>query len=159
MRAAILLPLLVTTFVSAQESTLASTAVAPAATIVETPVDATVDLLQEETVQITEDVISELWENENVADVADLFTFGNTTVGSEFERRRLGKRTLRCKTAPGDLLWPSRLTWGIFDLLLGGALKEVVPIASVCYQNSEWNNYNSAKCEQITNEWGNDALQ
>lgn len=158
MRAAILLSL-AATLVSAQESTLASAAVAPAATVVETSTDATVQLLQEETVQITEEVINELWDNENVADVADLFTFGNTTVDSEFERRRLGRRSVRCKTAPGDFLWPSRLTWGIFDLLLGGALEEVVPIASPCYKTSQWNNYNAAKCEKITNEWSLDTTQ
>jgi hypothetical protein len=158
MRAAILLSL-AATLVSAQESSLASTAVEPAATVVATPSDATVDLLQEETVQITEEVISELWDNENVADVADLFTFANTTVGSEFERRRLARRELKCKTAPGDVLWPSELTWNIFDLLLGGALEKVVPIASPCYPNSEFNNYNAAQCAKITTEWSLDTTQ
>ena len=158
MRAAILLSI-AATLVSAQEASLASTAVAPAVTVVETSPDATIELLAEETLQITDEVISELWDNDNLADVADLFTFGNTTVGSDFERRRLSRKSLRCKTAPGDFLWPSRITWGLFNLLLGGALEEVVPIASPCYQRSEWNNYNAVQCAKITNEWNVEATQ
>lgn len=70
------------------------------------------------------------------------------------------KRTLgsgSCKTFPGDSLWPSRLTWAVFDLLTGGALIETVPIGAVCYPNSGV--YNAAKCADIIAKWTQSATQ
>jgi hypothetical protein len=159
MRAATLLLSLTAALASAQDSTAASTAVEPAATVVDTPPEAGLDLFQEETVQITDDVITDLVNNDEVAQFADLFAFANSTIGSEAERRRRVRRSLRCKTSPGDLLWPSQLTWRVFDLLLGGALEEIIPIASPCYPNSEYKNYNAEQCAKITNEWDVDTTQ
>lgn len=150
MRAAILLSLATAVVVSAQ--TLSSEDVAPAATVVVSD-DAGLDLFKTETQQITDEVITDLLDNEEVADFAALFDFANGTVASPDERKRRMRRTLRCKSAPGDLLWPSKLVWNVFDLLLAGALEPIVPIASVCYQKSEFNNYNAAQCAKVTDEW------
>lgn len=159
MRATVLFSLAVAGVVSAQDSapTLASTAVAPAATQVETPPEASVELFTDETLQVTDDVIANLKNNENVGELADLFAFGDSEVISERKRRM--RRTLKCKTTPDDLLWPSSFTWGVFDLLLGGALEKVVPIASVCYPKSEFNNYDAAKCADVTNNWAVEETQ
>jgi hypothetical protein len=56
-----------------------------------------------------------------------------------------------CKVYPGDNKWPSRLTWGVFNLLTGGALIETVPIGAVCYPNSGV--YDANKCSNILAKW------
>jgi len=144
MRAAVLLSLAVA-------GAVASSAIPPAVTEVETPLEASVELFEEETLQVTDDVIAELQNNEDVGELANLFAFGESEVVGE--RKRRVRRTLKCKTAPGDFLWPSTSTWKVFDLLLGGALEKVVPIASVCYPESEFDNYDAAKCAEVTNNW------
>lgn len=162
MRATILIFSFAAAVVRAQdpEATPSTNAVAPAATVVQTPDEAGVDLFAEETVQLTDTVVAGLVDDEFVAEYADLFAFADTTVSSlpGRTRRRL-RRSLRCKTTPADLLWPSKSTWGVFDLLLGGALEKVTPIASVCYESSEYNNYDAAKCAKITNEWNVPSTQ
>ena len=156
MRAAILLSI-ATTLVSAQEPSISSTGVEPAATVVDTPPEASVELFKEETIQITDDVIASLLDNEEVRDMASLFAFADSEVVPE--RRHRMRRSLKCKTAPGDLLWPTSLKWAVFDALLGGALEKVTPIASVCYPQSEFNNYDAAQCAAVTNGFNVEKTQ
>ncbi|KAJ4309494.1 hypothetical protein N0V94_008902 [Neodidymelliopsis sp. IMI 364377] len=118
-------------------------AVAPVAetiTTISTP--ANVPLFEAETVQLTDDAVAELQSNPIVAEYANLFEFGdaNSTASA---RARHARRAVRCKTMPGDTLYPSKLIWGLVDLLLDGALEPIIPIGSPCYPKSEYNNYDA----------------
>ncbi|ORY01670.1 FAD binding domain-containing protein [Clohesyomyces aquaticus] len=128
-----------------QHSVTAS--VGPAATVVPADSDSGVPLFEVETLQLTEAVIAHLRSDDQVGDYAKLFAFDNATLSS---RSTGARRGARCKTYPGDPLWPSKSVWDIFNLLLGGALSPIVPIASPCYPASVYNNYDAGKCANIT---------
>ncbi|KAF2728887.1 FAD binding domain-containing protein [Polyplosphaeria fusca] len=142
----------------AQQASSLTASIAPAATTVPvTDTDAGAELFSEESVQLTDEVVDEILGNDDIAQYADLFAFENSANVSESARRRRVRRSAKCKTSPGDLLWPSKLIWGIFDLLLGGALEPIVPIASPCYPKSEYNNYDATKCADIVTNWADGA--
>ena len=99
--------------------------VAPAETTVP---NALVTLLPPEALQFTDSVFDRIANDDATTDFADVFAFeSNSTVN----RRRFSN----CKTYPGDSLWPSKLVWNIFDLLLGRRLLATEPIASPCYDS------------------------
>jgi hypothetical protein len=124
--------------------------VAPAAETLSTEVTpANVALFDVESVQLTDDVVSTLRDNPNLAEYASLIEFEDSSNSTLSTRSRRARRSLRCKTMPGDLLYPSKLAWGIIDLLLGGALEKIIPIGSPCYKTSEYNNYDAAKCANL----------
>ena len=58
-----------------------------------------------------------------------------------------------CKTFPGDANWPSDEVWHSFNRTLNGALLKPAPLASVCYNNTSYNNFDTAKCEAISSAW------
>lgn len=120
---------------------------APAAADVQAPDSEHLSL--DEKIQLTDDVISNLTalQLSNVT----LFTFDDEDGDDE----ALEKRTLfgRCKTYPGDLLYPGKLVWSLFNILLGGALIETVPFAAVCYD--DFGNFDAARCDYITRNWSN----
>ncbi|KAF1955959.1 FAD binding domain-containing protein [Byssothecium circinans] len=144
---------------SAQSASSTTLRIAPAATTVPADqTDAKVPLLDTEVVQVTDEVITDLLSNNETAEYADLFAFADSNVKTDAaQRRSLLRQSSNCKTAPGDLLWPSKPVWNVFDLLLGGALNEVVPLASVCYPKSEFNNYDKAKCEAVNAGWATES--
>lgn len=109
--------------------------------------DAAVEYFPDETLQLTDDILANLTDLQ-LSNIS-LFSFDNTT---------LSKRGLRdgCKTYPGDLLWPSDLTWKVFNLLTGGALIKTTPYASPCYD--DYGNYDAAKCAFLTNNWSNNSF-
>ncbi|KAJ0383473.1 hypothetical protein COL922a_010418 [Colletotrichum nupharicola] len=91
------------------------------------------DLLKEETVQLTDAVLTNLTDL-SLSNVS-LFDFDTTSTG---EKRSGSVRTFnKCKTYPGDLLWP-------------------IPIGASCYD--DFGNYDAARCEHITNEWTNSTI-
>lgn len=51
------------------------------------------------------------------------------------------------RSSPTNILWPSKRTWELFDLLLGGALVKTVPLAASCY--SAWSEYDAAEFEVV----------
>jgi hypothetical protein len=134
----------------AQGSSLSiTTSVAPAAeTVTATSTPANVPLFDRETVQLTDNVISELQTNPDVATFASLFEFGDANTTSA-ERTRRARSAQRCKTMPGDALYPSKPVWALIGLLLGGALEPVVPIGSPCYPNSTYHNYDAERCAYL----------
>lgn len=137
---------------TAQSSDLPSftASVAPAAeTVAPDATPANVALFEVETVQLTDAVVADIQNNPELAEYASLFEFEDSSNSTLSARTRRARRSLRCKTMPGDALYPSSLVWGIFDLLLGGALEKIVPIGSPCYKKSEYNNYNAAKCASL----------
>jgi hypothetical protein len=146
--------------VRAQEPRPSVTAsIAPAATIVSTNTSAGIPLFDLEAVQLTDLVLTDLANDDQVSEYVYLFAFENsTTIGASTRARRV-RRATKCKTYPGDLLWPSKVVWGIFDLVLGGALEPIIPLASPCYKDSVYSNYNATKCAAITAAWGLDQTQ
>ncbi|KAF2026389.1 hypothetical protein EK21DRAFT_92421 [Setomelanomma holmii] len=133
--------------------------IAPAAeTVASDTTAANIHLFLEETVQLTDDVVSDLQDDPSLAEYAGLFEFAdrpNSTVSAKARRVR---RSQRCKTMPGDALYPSKLLWGILDLLLGGALEKIVPIGSPCYKQSEYNNYDAAKCASLVQNYDQEEI-
>lgn len=133
---------------SAAPSVTAS--VAPAAETVASDVTpANVPLFDGETIQLTDNVIAELQDNPHLTAYASLFAFEDSENSTLSARTRRARRALRCKTMPGDILYPGKAAWSVFDLLLGGALEKIVPIGSPCYKTSEYNNYDAAKCATL----------
>ena len=146
--------------VKAQEPESSVTAsIAPAATVVSTNTSAGIPLFDVEAVQLTPLVITDLVNDDQVSEYAYLFAFDNsTTIGASTRARHIRQAT-KCKTYPGDLLWPSKIVWSIFDLVLGGALEPIIPLASPCYKESIYSNYNATKCAAITAAWGIEETQ
>ncbi|KAI6093178.1 FAD binding domain protein [Hypoxylon rubiginosum] len=133
---------------SANESTIA-----PAVASVDArESNSTADLFAGETLQLTDAVLANLTELE-LSNVT-LFSFQDESNSTE----SLSKRSIfgKCKTYPGDYLWPSERTWRLFNILLGDALIETVPYASSCYDS--FGNYDAAKCSFITNNWINASI-
>ncbi|KAF1993923.1 FAD-binding domain-containing protein, partial [Amniculicola lignicola CBS 123094] len=154
MLATFVLSLASAALISAQSSVELPSASAAVETVAATPSAVAVPLFSDETEQLTDGVVSSLLDNEDLAEFAHLFAFADTTNAmNSTAARRVRSLNSGCKTAPGDLLWPSSLAWGIFDLLLGGALNTIVPIASVCYPKSDYKNYDAKQCAYITTNW------
>jgi hypothetical protein len=86
-----------------------------------------------------------------------LFSFEGPD-GDDSTAGDIAKRTFfsKCKTYPGDFLWPSRSLWKLFNVLLGGALIETVPEIAACYD--DFGVYNKTKCDFLTNNWTNGSL-
>lgn len=132
--------------------------VAPAAETVAADTPANVALFDTEAVQLTDNVVADLQNNPDVAEYASLFEFEDSSNSTLSARTRRVRKSLRCKTMPGDLLYPNKLVWGVFDLLLGGALEKIVPIGSPCYKKSEYNNYNAEKCASLVANYNTEEL-
>jgi hypothetical protein len=148
-------------FATAQSSVVPSftASVAPAAeTVASDATPAEVALFDTEIVQLTDSVVSELQSNPDIAEYASLFEFEDSANSTISSRTRRVRKSLRCKTMPGDLLYPNKLVWGLFDLLLGGALEKIVPIGSPCYKTSEYNNYNAEKCASLVANYNKEEL-
>lgn len=116
--------------------------VAPAETTVS---NALVTLLPAEALQLTDSVFDRIAHDDTTSEFADVFAFeSNNTLNK--------RRVSNCKTYPGDNLWPSKLVWNIFDLLLGRRLLATEPIASPCY-DSIWGSKNLAECNALVDRF------
>lgn len=143
-------------FASAQSASLA---VSPAAeTLAATVTPANLPLFDSETIQLTDNVVAALRQNSDFADYASLVEFEDSANSTLSMRTRRARRALRCKTMPGDDLYPSKAEWDVFDKLLGGALEKIVPIASPCYKDSEYDNYDAAKCATLVKNFDAEEL-
>jgi hypothetical protein len=139
------------TLATAQSS--APSSISPAAeTVTTTTTPANVPLFDIETIQLTENVVSELRSNPDVTKYASLFEFGNANARS---RRAQAQR---CKTMPGDALYPSKLVWSIFNQLSGDALEPIVPIGSPCYHDSVYNNYDAERCAFLVKNFDQEEI-
>lgn len=130
------------------------TTVAPAVAVVDArETNATSDLFEAETLQLTDAVLANLTRLEltNVT----LFSFQNE---SDSKAEMLAKSMFfgKCKSYPGDFLYPPKILWKLFDILLGKGLTETVPYAAACYDS--FGNYDAAKCDFITNNWINASI-
>ncbi|RDW67504.1 hypothetical protein BP6252_08900 [Coleophoma cylindrospora] len=103
------------------------------------------DLFPYETVQLTESNLNPL-----NASLISLFGFDDVA-GANITARNQPK----CKTFPGDPLWPQEWVWSIFNVLLGGSLLKTVPIAAPCYSGPH---YDLDRCTIVVNNWTDSAL-
>lgn len=112
----------------------------------------TVEPFEEELFQLTDGVLANLTELQ-LSNVS-LFHFDDVDSGAgrPIEARAQG----RCKTFPGDFLWPHDIVWKLFDLLLGGALVKTVPIAAPCYDN--FGVESPVECAFLTANWSNNSF-
>jgi hypothetical protein len=111
-----------------------------------------VELLPSETKQLTDAVLTKL----QTLDIEDLTQFGFGDASSPLDRRS-NESASRCKTYPGDPLWPSDDVWRLFDILSGGALIKTVPEAAVCYDT--WGVRDVDKCNNLTANYGDSFLR
>ncbi|RMZ72686.1 Restculine oxidase [Pyrenophora seminiperda CCB06] len=102
-----------------------------------------------EAVQLTENIVAAIRGNAGFAEYASHFEFEDTSNSTLPVRARRARNAHRCKTMPGDELYPSKAVWDVFNVLLGGALQKIVPIGSPCYKNSGYSNYDAAKCADL----------
>ena len=114
-------------------------------------------LFDVETVQLTDVVVSELQSNPDLAEYASLFDFGDANSTSAIRSRR-AQSAQRCKTMPGDALYPNKPVWSVFDMLSGGALETIVPIGSPCYPDSAYNNYDAERCEYLVKNFDQEEV-
>ncbi|KAF6838655.1 FAD binding domain-containing protein [Colletotrichum musicola] len=111
-----------------------------------------VEPFEEELVQLTDAVLANL--SELQLSSVSLFQFDDEC---SVEEKPIGARAQgRCKTFPGDFLWPHDIVWKLFDVLLGGALVKTVPIAAPCYDS--FGMKNPAECAFLTANWGNNSF-
>lgn len=127
----------------------------PAAANVPTESAAGAELFSNEATQLTESVLAELEDHEDLAQYAPLFAFGNDSTNNEESSERADD----CKTYPGDPSWPSADLWEVYDKLLGNALSPIIPIASPCYTDSAYDNYDASLCASVTEGWGKERTQ
>ena len=64
-----------------------------------------------------------------------------------------------CKKFPLDLDWPRENEWKDLNETLQGALLKPAPAASVCYQQSEYDNYAEAECAALSRRWAFDFVR
>lgn len=110
---------------------------------------ANLPLFDTEVIQLTDKVIAAIQEHTDYAEYASLVGFGDSPETTPSARTRRARRSPRCKTMPGDSLYPNESGWKVFNALLGGALEKVVPIGSPCYKQSQYNNYDAARCAEL----------
>lgn len=148
--------LLATTLVSLLTSAQANqdlSSVKPAAAVVPSNSRAAgADLFKSETVQLTEEAVQSIKDNDALAQHAHLFAFDH---GNE----RSSSNEEECKLLPGDDKWPQQFIWEAFDLLLDGALVPIIPIASPCYENSPYDNYDPQECAVVVKNFTTSELQ
>lgn len=108
-------------------------------------------LFLSESIQLTESVIS------NLTDLSltniSLFYFGTTDGETTLDKRLTSSS---CKVYPGDLLWPNKFVWGLFNLIIGGRLITTIPSAASCYNS--WG-YDSADCSYVIEEFTDSYFQ
>jgi len=136
--------LLAANAIDALGSPVAFRDVAPAAATVSTNSPAGVALFPNEAVQLTNDALNEAARQTSQINVVSLFGFDNE------EETPHGISSGQCKVFRGDSDYPEESVWSAFDSLLGGALIKTTPIAAPCYKDSAWNDYDEAKCADIS---------
>ncbi|KAH8925843.1 FAD-binding domain-containing protein [Atractiella rhizophila] len=51
----------------------------------------------------------------------------------------------------GDSCWPADWEWALLNFTVGGRIKKVTPVASVCHD--QFGQYDAAACADLTNNW------
>ncbi|KAF4871702.1 FAD-linked oxidoreductase ZEB1 [Colletotrichum siamense] len=94
--------------------------------------------------QLTEDVVTRIFDHEATAEYASYFTFGDDPVSPPTQPQARPA----CKAFPDDPSWPRDEVWGVLDQLLGGALIPTKPLGGPCY-DSQWGARDDIECANI----------
>lgn len=129
--------------------------VRPAAAIVSKDSAAGAELFSNEAIQLTNSILVELKNHNGLAQYAPLFAFGNDSNSNE----EFSEGARDCKTYPGDPSWPPADLWNVYDDLLDNALSPIIPIASPCYRDSAYDNYDASLCASVTEGWVEESTQ
>lgn len=129
--------------------------VRPAAANVSKESAAGAELFSNEAIQLTNSILVGLKNHNGLEQYAPLFAFGNDSNSNEEHSEGAGD----CKTYPGDPSWPSADLWSVYDDLLGNALSPIIPIASPCYRDSIYDNYDASLCASVTEGWVEESTQ
>lgn len=129
--------------------------VRPAAANVSKESAAGAELFSNEAIQLTNSILVGLKNHNGLEQYAPLFAFGNDSNSNEEPSEGAGD----CKTYPGDPSWPSADLWSVYDDLLGNALSPIIPIASPCYKDSVYDNYDASLCASVTERWVEESTQ
>lgn len=148
-------PNLVLLLLSSYASAQPNRGIPPAAANVSKESAAGAELFSNEAIQLTNSVLVGLSEQADLAQYAPLFAFGNASTSHE----EPSESTEDCKTYPGSPLWPSTDLWETFNELLGNALSPIIPIASPCYRDSAYDNYDASLCATVTEGWVEESTQ
>ncbi|KAE8448784.1 hypothetical protein EG329_008786 [Mollisiaceae sp. DMI_Dod_QoI] len=62
-----------------------------------------------------------------------------------------------CRVSPGDEDWPDDASWNELNNTMNGALLKPIPVASVCYNSTSYNNFEAGNCEAVTSNWSTTA--
>lgn len=116
----------------------------PAVEVVAATAAAGALLQSTEVQQLTEDVVTRIFDHEATAEYASYFTFGDDPVSPPTQPQARAA----CKAFPGDPSWPRDEVWGVFDQLLGGALIPTKPLGAPCY-DSKWGARDDIECANI----------
>lgn len=104
----------------------------------------------EDAVQLTDAVLANLTDL-NLSNIS-LFYFDEEEHESKRELSSRGK----CKTFPGDFLFPGKIVWKVLDLLTGGAVISTVPLGASCYDGEH---YDAERCQFLLDNWSNSSTQ
>ena len=97
--------------------------------------------------QLTDDVLANLTDLE--LSHIELFAF------DEDELSHVASAP-KCKTYPGDALYPSKGVWKVFDLLTGGSLIKTIPYGSACFEGEH---YDATQCHFLLDNWNQSTTQ
>ncbi|KAF4835215.1 FAD-linked oxidoreductase ZEB1 [Colletotrichum tropicale] len=116
----------------------------PAVEVVAATTAAGALLQSTEVQQLTEEVVTRIFDHETTAEYASYFTFGDDPVRPPTQPQARPA----CKAFPGDPSWPRDEVWGVLDQLLGGALIPTKPLGAPCY-DSQWGARDDIECANI----------
>jgi hypothetical protein len=91
------------------------------------------------------------------AGIVPLLDFEKIQLSGKFLRPRVESQPLvdgECKAFPGEPSWPSETAWSELNVAVNGALLKPVPLASVCYNNTVYNDYSASQCASVSQAWG-----
>jgi hypothetical protein len=88
-----------------------------------------------------------------------LFDYEKAQLGSKVfqlnngDANQISGSTRECKTFPGDASWPGDETWSALSNTSNDTLLRPAPLASVCYNNTAYNNFAASGCEALSADW------
>lgn len=72
---------------------------------------------------------------------------------NSFKRADLLPKDNACKNFPGDANWPSEESWSQLNETTNGALLKPIPVASVCYNSTAYNDFAVSACNAVSASW------
>lgn len=68
------------------------------------------------------------------------------------------KPLLTARQTPNTPCFPKDDDWKALNSSVNGALIKTIPLASVCYQDSPFDDFNDTLCKEVASQWTNSSL-